>query len=241
MPSPEKANSTVSARGPLLVFVCLLTLVSFGMFWIDSSPQRSSQQGINDVKQAVGKGDTRFVSVLVGTVAIPGIPDGQFNSLVLLHKYKNPIGVGDFILTPVQGRQQNAAVEYALNYNSLLLKHILNNPDAKTRRYLGKFDQELKKFQNADPQRDALQAFEQNKGFLMVTGSRDLGYPVEDNRASWVGTQLLLINSSILRGKERKKFEEVIRSYIIPHNKALYKLLQQKWERQGIKKGMKPY
>lgn len=240
MTLPKKADLSFNDLWFLGIFVCLMILLSFSFFWLNLSPQRSSQRAIADVKQALATGDTRFVSVLVGTIGIPSIPDGQFNSLVLLHRYKNPIGIGDFIRTPIQARQQDAAVKYALTYNSQLLQHILSQPDGKTRRYLNQVRQQLNRLRKANPEKDALQAFKQSKGFLLVTGNRDFGYPIEDNRASWVGTQLLLINSSVLSIEERKKFDKVIHLYLIPHNKALYQLLLRKWEQQGVKKGMRP-
>lgn len=236
-----KANPFFRLRWLLFAFFCSVLTTAFAFFVLTSpSPARSQKQAIAEVKQAIGKADTRFVSVLGYSVDIPGVPDGQINGLVVVHGQKEPIGVGDYIRSWSEARRQNAAVAYGHAYNTYLLRHLLDHPDPKTRSYLHQVGQELKKFHNANPQADASRAFKLKPVFLDVAGSRELGYSIDDSRTAWVEHKWLVMNASVLRGAERRKFDEVVRSYVIPYNQALYKLLKRKWERQGVENGVIP-
>jgi hypothetical protein len=216
----------------LAILICVaITGILYGLRRLAPSQSRA----IADAKVAIQKGDTRFVTVHGFTVSVPGIPDGTVNGLVQVHGQKPPIGVGDFIRNPIESYQQNTASEYAQFYNVFLFKSLLDDADQKTKSYLHRVRQELQHFAKANAQLDALKAFKSSPIFLAVAGLRENGYPIEDSRTSHIQTKLLLMNALVLRGSERKLFDKVVKNYVLPYNRHLYKLLNRQWEQQGIK------
>jgi hypothetical protein len=215
----------------LALFICLAIT---GIFYSLRRLVPSEGRSIAEAKLAINKGDTRFVTVHGYAVSVPGIPDGTANGLVLLHGQKPPIGVGDFILNPIQDYQQDAASKYAQFYNVFLFKYLLDNPDQKTKSYLKRVRQELRHFEKGNAQSDAVRAFKSSPEFLLVAGEKD-GYPLDDNRPAWIPSRLLLMNSLVVRGGDRKLFDKVMKTYLIPYNRNLYTLLKRKWEKQGVK------
>lgn len=209
-----------------LIFACGI----YSLF----NPRPNGAQGVPDAKNAIAQGDTRFVSVLGMTIGVPGIAAGNFNGLVLLHGMKPPIGVGDFILFPWQHRQQVVAGEYAYNYNSYLLKYLLDHPDAKTVAYLKQVDNEMQALEKANPQTDAKTSFARKPQFLLVIGSVEFGYAFDDWRTAHVDHRTLKMNAAVLRGEKLVRYNSLIKNYVMPYNSELYRLLQRKWKRAGI-------
>jgi hypothetical protein len=172
------------------------------------------------------------------SVSVPGIPDGEVNPLVVSHGVMSPLGVGDVIQNPIEGRKQHRDRIYAESYNTHLLKYLLAHPDPKTALYLRKVRAELLSLKSANPQDDATRDFQKRPMFISVAGVRDAGYPIDDSRTSWIHLRWLASSEITLSGTERVLFKRVVKNYVVPYNKAMYWMLKQKWDEQGIKNRM---
>ena len=231
-----KIRSAVS-KITFVVFVLVIGYRCINSYAHDTKKMQSKIKDIKeadsyrDVMNSISKGDRRFVGVYGATLAVPGIADGQFNSIVQLQGIKPIEGTTDFIEEDQQWELNSVAGEYALKYNLILLKNILNKPDKETRNLLAQIREELRSFENADAIADSLKAFKAGSGrFIVVSGEGIKGVP-EGGLTMIVqktGTRLIKANTIVLNDAEKKRFRRVMKDYITPYNENLYHLIERK-------------
>jgi hypothetical protein len=184
-----------------------------------------------DLQTALSKRDMRFLAVRGFTLTVPGVDDYQTK---YASRYPNRIleGTSEFVGDERGLRLQARARQYAAAYNTLLLKHILQEDsagsggsDSRIRETLAN----LRKLAASDPERDFRVAKENGDiHFLAMMGYSGFvpGVPEYDKKYSAiVKAKIIPGTTDAITSPEQDQLLEAVKAYAQKYNKLVLNYL----------------
>lgn len=183
----------------------------------------------SDLRINIIRNDYRFAAMSGVNVEVPLLPGGQYNSLVKLHGVRLVYNLGDFIIWGRQEVLRLRARSFCAQYNKLLVDYLHNKPDKITISLINRINKEMFYMETHSAAIDSVIESKKSKpAFIWVSDESTAGIPdnVDDVFLGNMNLRILEVTEVILSPKQRKRFQLILRDYIIPYNNNLYNIMK---------------